>query len=288
MARSNIRALVIALGLTAPASAFRAGSSYVRPPVVRAPLARRALTVALLPEAEPDTRHASPLLAALPAAAVAASTLLWSAPALAASDAGAVPSALVAYAHFVSLIVIGMSLVTERVVIKPEMSEEDFELAVKADIAYGIAAVVLLASCDTRHCLQHPPQGYARTVAYAKGWDFYSHEPVFWLKLTLFSVMGASSLFPTIKLTQRALAVRGASEGGAVPMLSPKLCKRLTSVINAELLAILAIPLTSTLMARGVCYAEWLPWQAGAAPVFLVSAGLTFKYVKEAVTWKEE
>ncbi|KAJ1631915.1 hypothetical protein T492DRAFT_992353 [Pavlovales sp. CCMP2436] len=169
-----------------------------------------------------------------------------------------------------------MSLVTERVVIKPEMSEEDFELAVKADIAYGIAAVVLLAS------------GYARTVAYAKGWDFYSHEPVFWLKLTLFSVMGASSLFPTIKLTQRALAVRGASEGGAVPMLSPKLCKRLTSVINAELLAILAIPLTSTLMARGVCYAEWLPWQAGAAPVFLVSAGLTFKYVKEAVTWKEE
>ena len=36
----------------------------------------------------------------------------------------------------------------------------------------------------------------------------------------------------------------------------------MTSVITAELLAFLSIPLAATLMSRGVGYADWLPWQA--------------------------
>ena len=39
----------------------------------------------------------------------------------------------------------------------------------------------------------------------------------------------------------------------------------MTSVITAELLAFLSIPLAATLMSRGVGYADWLPWQARAA-----------------------
>ena len=93
----------------------------------------------------------------------------------------------------------------------------------------------------------------------------------------------------------------------------------MTSVITAELLAFLSIPLAATLMSRGVGYADWLPWQArgvalcrcpaladalpyadallpwasrcpallpwqaGAAPVVLALGGLGFKYVKEAL-----
>ena len=37
---------------------------------------------------------------------------------------------------------------------------------------------------------------------------------------------------------------------------------RMTSVLNAELLAFFSIPLAATLMSRGVGYANWLPWQA--------------------------
>ena len=50
---------------------------------------------------------------------------------------------------------------------------------------------------------------------------------------------------------------------------------------------VLSIPLAATLMARGVWYAEWLPWQAGAAAVALALGGLGYKYVKEALEWTE-
>jgi hypothetical protein len=94
--------------------------------------------------------------------------------------------------------------------------------------------------------------------------------------------MGASSFYPTVKLTQRAIAKRKAAEAG-VEMLSPKLIKRMTSIINAELLAILAIPLSASLMARGVGYSDTLTWQVGAAPAVLALTGLGFKYVREAL-----
>jgi len=103
--------------------------------------------------------------------------------------------------------------------------------------------------------------------------------------MLLFSVMGSSSLFPTIKIIQRAV---GKKNGEVVPIMSDKLAKRMTTIINGELLAIAAIPLTASLMARGVGYADWLPWQAGAAPVVLCVGGLGFKYVKEALDWEEE
>jgi len=41
-------------------------------------------------------------------------------------------------------------------------------------------------------------------------------------------------------------------------------------------------------MSRGVGYMDWLPWQAGAAPVALTVLGLSFKYVKEALEWDED
>ena len=49
----------------------------------------------------------------------------------------------------------------------------------------------------------------------------------------------------------------------------------MTSIVNAELLALASIPLTATTMSRGIGYAEWLPWQAvslEAAPTLLLPA----------------
>lgn len=96
--------------------------------------------------------------------------------------------------------------------------------------------------------------------------------------------MGSSSLFCTTKIVQMAIAQ---SKGGK-PEISEKLAARMQKIVNGELLAVGSIPLAAALMARGVAFSEGMPWQAGAAPVALVSLALSVKYVKEALTWTED
>ena len=134
--------------------------------------------------------------------------------------------------------------------------------------------------------------GYFRLTAYGKGLDFYLHEPIFWVKMTLFAIMGSSSFFPTIKLVQRAIDLQNVKDGkkdaSSIKPISEKLANRITKVVNGELLALGSIPLAATLMSRGVIYSDDFPWQVGAVPVALSVVGLGFKYVKEALEWTED
>jgi len=152
-------------------------------------------------------------------------------------------------------------------------SEED-QLAI-ADTALGVWGFLLAYT------------GYVRVTEYGKGWEFYSHEPLFWLKITFVGIFGASSFFNTVKVVQRSVAKRNNGGVTAAPM-SEKLASRMVQICNAELVALLCIPLTASLMARGVLYADDIPWQAGAAVSASVFAGLSYKYVKEALTWTED
>ena len=61
----------------------------------------------------------------------------------------------------------------------------------------------------------------------------------------------------------------------------------MTTIVNGEILALCSIPLAATLMSRGVGYAEWFPWQAGAGAVAASVFGLSFKYSREALSWQE-
>ena len=116
--------------------------------------------------------------------------------------------------------------------------------------------------------------------------EFYAHEPLFWLKLIVVGIWGASSFFPTITIIKRVAKQR---KTGVYPPLSEKLAARLIQVINAEILAIAAVPLVATLMSRGVLYGgDDFPWQVGAALLVVTFGGATFKYAKEAVAWTED
>lgn len=191
------------------------------------------------------------------------------------SAAGAIPSALAAYGHYLSVITSVACLTVERLTIKPAMSVEEEKVLSAADAIYGLAAVGLAFT------------GYLRVTEYGKGWEFYQHEPIFWVKLTLLAVAGAASFFPTTIIIQRSLKQRSLGDTPIKPM-SEELATRMTSIMNAELLAFLSIPLAATLMARGVGYAEWLPWQVGAAPAVLSLGGLGYKYIKEALEFSKK
>ena len=187
----------------------------------------------------------------------------------------AIAAAFVAYGHYFAILLSVASLTVERLLVKPTMNMAEEQTLATADAAYGVAGLLLAVT------------GYLRATSFGKGWEFYSHEPIFWVKLTLLSVAGAASFFPTVKIIQRSVAQRQTPDVPIAPM-SEKLAARMTSIINAELLAFASIPLSATLMARGVGYAEWLPWQLGAAPPALALVGLGYKYIKEALDWVED
>lgn len=189
----------------------------------------------------------------LPAAALDAAT----------SPASPIASALVAYGHYLGLLLVAGSLTSERLLIKPGMSVEDEKLLGLADIVYGIAGVLVLGT------------GYLRVTQYGKGWEFYSHEPVFWVKLALFSVMGAASLFPTIKIIQRAVGIKKAEEGTgeAVPPLSAKLAKRMITLVNGEVcVAFISVAALSFGCCCFLLLARALPLIASIPPNHLFSS----------------
>ena len=198
--------------------------------------------------------------------------------ALAASTGGApntavLPNALVAYGHYFFLLVITILLTFERVTVKAGMPPDTEKSLVIADASYGVTAALLFVT------------GYLRATEYGKGWDFYAHEPLFWLKLSSASLLAGLSLFPTITFVKRGSKI---FKNEAVPPMSVKLAARMQSILNAELSAILTIPLLATLAARGVSNTESFPGQAGAACTALTLVGSSVLYVKQALTWTDD
>ena len=184
----------------------------------------------------------------------------------------AIPSALAAYGHFVAILGMLGCIMIERITIKPGMSGEDEDLVAAADIAYGLFGVALLYT------------GYLRLTQYEKGWLFYQNEPLFWLKIAFVGILSAASFFNTTTIVKRSLAKRN----GELEPMGDALAKRMIQICNAEIVALGVIPLTATLMARGVGYSDSIPWIGEAVFAALVSAGLSYKYIKEALTFDDK
>eukprot|EP00977_Amphora_coffeiformis_P029449 scaffold40782_cov191-Amphora_coffeaeformis.AAC.2 len=206
-------------------------------------------------------------------AAVAGGVVTAAAPAPALAAAGPVPSALMAWLHFLGLLGVSGGLVAERFLIKPGLTLEDEEKLNVADGVYGLSALSLLIS------------GYFRVTEYAKGWDFYKNEPIFWVKMSSVAVLGGLSFFPAIVFFRRDQARK---QGKNLAPLSDVLVERLTRIINAELLALVTIPLFASLMARGVLYIEDFPWALGVVLYAASLGGAGFKYGKEAFAMMDE
>jgi len=211
-----------------------------------------------------------------PASAVVTITTAAAASSTIITAGGAVSSALFAYGHYFSIIGIVGILVTERWTLEngPNLTEDEENRLAIADTLYG--AIGLLVVYTGYYRLSDPTLG--------KGTYFYVHEPVFWLKMAMVSILGGASLFNTTKIIQRSVA-RFTGDKAAEPM-SEALCDRMKSICNAQLTGIVFIPMAATFMARGVGYNESIPWQLEAGGTALLFLGLGFKYVREALTFE--
>jgi len=107
--------------------------------------------------------------------------------ALPAEAAGVLPTALWAYAHYLSILAITGCLAAERTIVQADMTVEEEETIVKIDLVYGLMAALLIVS------------GFARASNFGKGGEFYIREILFWVKMASAGVWGGLSLFPSRK-----------------------------------------------------------------------------------------
>ena len=143
---------------------------------------------------------------------------------------------LIAYLHFISIMVLMGSLISEHLLLKPKMTKDQIKSLAVTDLIYGLSALMVLAT------------GLLRWFVYGKGSEYYLTNPIFHTKLTLFVIMAVISIFPTMKF----LKWRKQVNSGKEPEINDKIVKKLLMYIRIELLIMVIIPLLAVMLARGV------------------------------------
>jgi putative membrane protein len=145
-------------------------------------------------------------------------------------------SAITAYFHYLSLGVIFATLITEFFTLKEELTLKDAWRILWADTAYGIAALTVLGT------------GILRVLYYGKETAYYMNQPVFWMKMAVFLVVGTLSLYPTISFLGWIKSLTQEKP----PEITFNKYKRLKYIIIVELCGFTLIPLLASMMARGI------------------------------------
>ena len=104
-----------------------------------------------------------------------------------------------------------------------------------ADNAWGLSALVLLVT-----------GGMRAFAGYEKGADYYLHQPLFHLKMTLFVAILLLEIAPMIALIKWRIAL---GKGGAI---DPSRAGRFARISHLEALLLILMVIAATGMARGV------------------------------------
>jgi putative membrane protein len=142
---------------------------------------------------------------------------------------------VVAYLHYLSIILTGGFLIAELVLCRTEMTVEQRRRLPGIDVVFFVSALVALAT------------GLLRLFFYSKGVDYYVGNPFFWVKMALYVTIAAISIKPTLTFARwkRALAA-GAGAPAAAEISGVR------RLIHVELALLALMPLMAVLMARGI------------------------------------
>jgi putative membrane protein len=146
--------------------------------------------------------------------------------------------AILAYLHFAAIFTLLWFLAKEWTLLKAGAERLDIKRLANADIGYFLAAITVLAT------------GAARMLLGAKPVLFYTGNPVFAVKMSLFVLAAIVSIWPTLAFMRWRKAAAD-DPGFRVDQGQWRSVKRLL-VVQLHLLAL--IPLFAVLMARGIGY----------------------------------
>ena len=148
--------------------------------------------------------------------------------------------ALVAYTHYLGIILCFGALIFERITLKINLSKNETISIIIADIIYGIAGLAILVT------------GILRVKYYGQGGEFYTSNPIFWVKVSLYILIGSISLYPTTTYILWAIPL----SKNKLPVISENLVKRFKLIIMTELVGFAVIPFFATLMSRGIGFVQ--------------------------------
>jgi putative membrane protein len=138
---------------------------------------------------------------------------------------------IIRYLHFVSIFILVAAVLGQHLILRGTITRALVGKAQRLDIAYAISVVVVLGT------------GLLQWLVVGKPADFYSSNPVFHTKLTLFLVIGLVSVYPSVYL--------GKNRKGE-PEELVTIPRGIVWSVRVELLIIFLMPLLATLMARGI------------------------------------
>jgi putative membrane protein len=136
----------------------------------------------------------------------------------------------VKYIHFAGLLLLVSTLALEHLLVKPKMSPDEFRKLALVDMIYGVSSLIVLAA------------GLTLWFVVGKGASFYTANPIFHIKLSLFVLVGLLSVYPTVFFIRNRTSTQTLIE---VPA-------KIVMIIRTELLLVFVIPLLAVLMAQGV------------------------------------
>ena len=85
-------------------------------------------------------------------------------------------SAIVAYIHYLGIILCFGALMFERLILKQNLSRNETIYIIIADVIYGIAGLAILIT------------GILRVKYYGQGSEFYTVNLIFWILVALYSI----------------------------------------------------------------------------------------------------
>jgi putative membrane protein len=138
------------------------------------------------------------------------------------------------YLHFISIFGIVGTLVSEHLLLKPQMTRGEIGRIAKIDSIYGLAALSLITVGLTLWL-----------GGFGKPSEWYSRNWIFHTKITCFALIGLLSIYPTVFFIK--------NRKGAVNELV-SIPKSIYMMIRLELTLLFIIPLLAGLMSRGIGY----------------------------------
>jgi putative membrane protein len=142
---------------------------------------------------------------------------------------------LLAYLHYISIVVLGAFLTAELIVCRPGLRPDHVRMLPRLDLVFFVAAMLALAT------------GLLRLFFYAKGVGFYLPNPAFHAKMALYVAVALISIVPTLRFLRWRRTIEA---GGAPPDATAITGVR--RLLHVELALFALMPLMAVLMARGI------------------------------------